>query len=243
MAALIAKTLVGEARRTWRAIAISTLIRRFNIWAVEIRRSREPDKKKKRLIKRVSGSLRVKLFSQFVDRFLSEVRMARAEFGDDKQKALAESVATKKTKRSAEEQQVVEDEFEACVKHALEQTYKAELEKGYDVTAIMGGKVFLRILTKGNKLEDVIDKEMIARNIPTEMEEFVRVYGNGNDRLKEVPIGGKKKLLKLDEAQRETKKNVKLNLEEALKKTNSIKPLSEAMEAVLERQQEILSKR
>ena len=49
--------------------------------------------------------------------------------------------------------------------------------------------------------------------------------------------------MKLDKGQRETKKNVKLNLEEALKKTNSIKPLSEAMEAVLERQQEILSKR
>ena len=31
MDALIAKTLVGEARRTWLAIAVSTIIRQFNL--------------------------------------------------------------------------------------------------------------------------------------------------------------------------------------------------------------------
>lgn len=58
----------------------------------------------------------------------------------------------------------------------------------------------------------------------------------------EVPIKEKKKFLKKDEAIRETKKNPKLSLEEGLMKTNSIGPLSAEMKAVLERQQDILSK-
>ena len=59
MAALIAKTLVGEARRTWRAIAVSTIIRRFNLWALDKVRSEEKDLEKRKKIKRVSGSKRL----------------------------------------------------------------------------------------------------------------------------------------------------------------------------------------
>ena len=189
-----------------------------------MRRSGETDEKKRRKITRVSGSIRVKLFSRFVDEFLSSVEEAKREFGKERYEALGESIATRKNKRSAKEQAVIEDEFESSVKSALNQTYKAEMEKGYELTAIMGGRVFLRILSKANGLEDTIDQEMIARNIPSDMEELVEKHGKGNDRLKEVSIMDKKKLLKLDEARRVMKKNPMLSEEEAMKKTNSIKP-------------------
>ena len=35
MSNLVSKTMVREARRTWRAIIVSTIIRRFNQWAVD----------------------------------------------------------------------------------------------------------------------------------------------------------------------------------------------------------------
>ena len=35
MSNLMSKTMVREARRTWRAIIVSTIIRRFNQWAVD----------------------------------------------------------------------------------------------------------------------------------------------------------------------------------------------------------------
>lgn len=123
------------------------------------------------MIKRVSGSLYVRLFSQFVDHFLRcDVQRARAHFGEQKVQGSYGEHCHQKTKRSAEEQQVIEDDFEACLKQALEQTYKAELETGYDMTTIMGGKVFLEILT------NAIDKELIVRNVPTKTEERLMAY-------------------------------------------------------------------
>ena len=75
---MVSKTMVGKARRTWRATAISTLIRRFNIFAIKYKKSIVKDPVKKTKIKRVSDALRVKLFSDFVVKFMKEVKKARA---------------------------------------------------------------------------------------------------------------------------------------------------------------------
>ena len=77
MAALVSKTLVGEARRTWRATAISTLMRRFNIYAIEYKRGMVKDPNKRAKITRVTGNLRVCLFSTYIDNFIREVKEAR----------------------------------------------------------------------------------------------------------------------------------------------------------------------
>ena len=47
LAALVAATNVGEDRRTWRAIALSCIMRVFNKKAVDAKRVKEPDPKKK----------------------------------------------------------------------------------------------------------------------------------------------------------------------------------------------------
>ena len=56
IAALIAKTMVEEARRTQRAICNSTIIRPFNMQAVDELRSKIASEEAKKKITRVSGS-------------------------------------------------------------------------------------------------------------------------------------------------------------------------------------------
>ena len=241
MAALVSKTLVGEARRTWRATAISTLMRRFNIYAIEYKRGMVKDPKKRAKITRVTGNLRVCLFSTYVDNFIREVKEARRALGEEKCASLADGIAGTKNKRSEEERRVFLDGFEESVRECVHKHYKAEFARGYDETAVMGGKVFLRILTKKNGLEPQIDAEMIARMIPTKMNDFVNEFGAGNERLEEVPIKDKKRLLRRHEAWIAIEKNVKLSLEEAVNKTNAIVPISNEMKQILRRQQEIMS--
>ena len=169
---------------------------------------------------RVSGSLRVKLFSEFIDSFIAEVRRAKVEMSTEAYEKLTKGIATQKNKRSEEEARVMEGEFADSVKDAFLQVYAAELKSGYRMTAIMGGRVFLRIVTKSNNLERELDCELIARKIPTEMDEFVEKFGSGNGVLKGVPINEKKKFLKLHEAHGAVKENSQLTLENALKATN-----------------------
>ena len=242
MAALVAKTLVGEARRTWRATAISTLMRRFNIYAIEHKKSLEKDPEKRARITRVSGNLRVCLFTKYVDTFIREVKEARRVLGEEKCKSLADGIAGTKNKRSEEERRVFIDGFEESVRECVHTHYKAEWVRGYEATAVMDGKVFLRILTKRNGLEPQIDAEMIARKIPTEMKDFVEKFGAGDERLDEVPILEKKRLLRRHEALVGIQKNEMLSLDEAIKKTNVILPVSEAMKLVLRQQQEIMAR-
>ena len=96
-------------------------------------------------------------------------------------------------------------------------------------------------MTKKNGLEPQIDAEMIARKIPTEMNDFIKEFGAGEDFLEEVPIKDKKRLLRRHEAWIAIEKNDKLSLEEATNKTNAIEPVSNEMKLILRRQQEIMS--
>ena len=77
MAALITKTLVGEARGTWRAIVVSTTIRQFNLWAIETRRKVGPNQVKRDKMKRVEGHHCIDLFIIFLRDFIKKVQRER----------------------------------------------------------------------------------------------------------------------------------------------------------------------
>ena len=79
MAALIAKTLIGESRRTWRAILVSALIRPFNSVAVERKRNAEENEKKRANIKRVDGAYRLEHFNDYLADFLTKIERALQE--------------------------------------------------------------------------------------------------------------------------------------------------------------------
>ena len=81
LAALAAKTHVGEKRRTWRAISISYLIRRFNQLSLNRMRSRETDPAKKAKKRRERNSTRTREFAVFVEEFNDGVDEARNELG------------------------------------------------------------------------------------------------------------------------------------------------------------------
>jgi hypothetical protein len=241
MAALIAKTLVGETRRTWRAIAASAIIRRFNQEAVDFLRAAESDPEKRKKIKRAEGSNRIKLFAQFIRRFMEEVVAADGDIIDKATRdKLAESISDKTLKASAAELKEIMKSFEDVFLREELTQYKAELPRGYTRTAIMGGKVLLRILTKSAGYESVIDAELIARNIPQEDQEFITEFGEDAN-LKLAPINKKKAALKKHEVFLNHRENPRLTYEEHFKLTKAVVPQSEEMKEVLVKQRQILS--
>ena len=131
-------------------------------------------------------------------------------------------------------------DFERAVK-GPEKTYQAEKVMGYQQTATMGGRLLFTFLTKANgvrlhlPIEDAIDKEIIARKIPTDDEDFLKQHGE-DAVLSEIAINIKKRYLKVHEARRRMEKNTSLNEDEAVKKTDSMEPFCDEMLALLEMQ-------
>ena len=116
LAALIAKTKVGEARRTWRAIGMSTLIRPFNLWAIERVRAREKDEEKRKKLKRVEGASRIELLSEFVSRLvLKEMKEARDNTAPEQYAKYVESIRKTKNKASQKEK----DDFVLGIQRAV----------------------------------------------------------------------------------------------------------------------------
>ena len=72
MAALIAKTRVGEKRRTWRGSCHSGLLRPFNMHSVARRKKEEEVKDKEFKGRRVSGSYRIQYFLDWMRDFVDE---------------------------------------------------------------------------------------------------------------------------------------------------------------------------
>ncbi len=234
MAALIAKTLVEEARRTWRAICMSTITRRFNSWSVELERKKIVDEEEKKKKVRVFGTDRISLYRRFLDDFRDHVHVAKGEMNEETLEGIRQSIATKKNKSSAEESDKVAAGFERSMKGPTT-TYKAELVSGFERTAVMGGKVELRDLKKGSGHEPIVDAEIIARKIMAELDEFVEEYGEDAS-LDEVPYNDKKRFLKKHEAKKEVMTNKTLTLEDAELKTKAIKPVSPELMLFLEQQ-------
>lgn len=240
MAALIARTLVGESRRTWRAISISTLIRRFNMWALEEVKKAEKDPEKRKKIKRVRGSKRVELFTIFIKKFRIEVERARSMIDDEQYKKIWDSIATKEVKADAAEKKRLKEEFAESVLKALK-FYKAELVSGYDQTAAMGGKLLLSVLSGKNGFEKQIDDEVVARGITT-TQGFIDKHGEDVD-LNLLGIKEKKEYIK----QHETEQNMIAN-EHITKKDaydiakHAIVPYSDSCKAILEAQTTVVNR-
>ena len=164
MAGLIALTKVGEARRSCRAIIIAAIIRRFNQWALE-QRNLELKSEGKPVVKRLQGSVKTRLFLDYLDDFMDTAKVARVELGDVAWKELFERLATTNGKASKRERDRELKQFE----HDLKQQRKevaAELPTGIDKTARVGGGIILRILTKSNGFEEHVVSEMRARKLP-----------------------------------------------------------------------------
>ena len=228
-------------RRTWRAIGTSTLIRRFNLWAVEELRAAEGDEKKRAKITRAEEGNRVRLWSEFMSNFLEEVRAARADPELKEQiEAIHAMLGEKKAKASAGEQQKLVAGFEKGIKSAaaLGTTYAAEKESGYEKTAFMKGRVFISALVKGQGHNQHLNDELFIRKV-YEMDLFVKEYGeiegldgsDGDEALVNTFLNGinytaRKKMLRWHVAKEEVSKNPSLSLNDAYDKYNSFDPRS-----------------
>jgi len=243
MAALIAKTKVGEVRRTWRAILLSATVRPFNLSAIEDARARQKDPKKKKSINRVSDKLRVELLSEYYDKVIKPLRdEARENTTKEEYASLHQSISTKTNKASEKERKAyLADIDKAFTKDTLKQL-AGEKVSGYDPTATMKGKVELVNLKQKDGYEQHIEAELIARDIFTS-KRFLAKHKTlleqiGEDHIFNPKKGGllfseKKRLLRENEAEVEEMKNATLSHEKALEITNSIKPVSAMMKLLL----------
>ena len=237
MSALIARTMVGEARRTWRAIAISATIRRFNIWAIEIMRARPDHAKKRSSMKRVEGRWRIQLFSEYIDDLLEMIRLAREDIDETTYRDLMNSIRDKTNKASKEEDDKLVEGIKSAVEKPLKE-YAAEKPKEYTLTVRMDGKVLLSSLTKSSGKEEHVNAEFMARNI-LEMKEFIEEYGELDESsLKDVPFLDRKKFIKTHEVLIEVQRNTLASFDDVWKETNAITPQSDMVRAMLERNSE-----
>jgi len=120
MAAMIAKTLVGGARRKQRAIAGLAIIRCFNLEAVTIRKELVMDQKKRNKMKRVSGCHQIELFSDFSNKVSKQIEDVREHIEDDRYDKLVDGLANTNIKTSVAEWKDLETGFENSVKKKKE---------------------------------------------------------------------------------------------------------------------------
>lgn len=163
LSGLLSLTGVGEVRRTCRAISIAAIIRRFNIWALEISNARRL-KEDEDTVKRLQGSEKDALFLRYLHRFFGEVDEAIDALGEERWKQLNERLTSSDAKASALDRDALLMEFERALKKR-ETVYAAELPAGVEKTARVGGGVYLRLLTEKNNMKETVHAEIEARKI------------------------------------------------------------------------------
>ena len=167
---LISQTGVGETRRTNRAIIVANIIRRFNLWGLLKRNeelAKELDKlgNRKKPIKRLQGAPKIRLFLQFLDMICEEIDEAKVEIGDSKWKQICKRLGSIAKKASQVDREARLKKFKIDLESQRKE-YKAEKAAGVEVTARVGGGIFLRLLTGTNTFAPHVDAEMRARKIP-----------------------------------------------------------------------------
>jgi hypothetical protein len=169
---LVAKTGVGEVRRTCRAIINSVINRRFNPWAIEQVNKRRAEKGKAR-VRRVQGKEKFALVHEFITGFFEKCDKGLLAAPTGLEKKVAQRLSGLATKASKREQKAKVDNFINTIGKKLK-FCKAQEARGVQLTAQIEGAVFLRHLAKSNKaylegarysIEDIIDDEFITRNI------------------------------------------------------------------------------
>lgn len=232
---MIARTSVGEERRTWRAIAISATIRRFNIWALDLMRAKEDHKEKRSKMTRVKDRWRVQYLSQFADELWRDIREANKDpmFNVEKKKQLRESITKKSNKASTAENEALAEGLKQSTAKPLKEL-AAEKPGDFKRTSTMGGKVDLSELTKVNGKEEHVNAELMARIILS-FEPFVTENGEIDEQTMrdQVKFNRKKFFLKLHEANRMQLQGKYNDADEAFTKTKAIEPFSDEVRALL----------
>ena len=232
---MIARTSVGEERRTWRAIAISATIRRFNIWALDIMRSKKDHKEKRSKMTRVKDRWRIQYLSQFADEFWKDIREANKDpmFDTEKRKQLRESITKKSNKAStAENEELVENLKKSAAKPVRQ--LAAEKPGDFTRTTTMGGMVKLSDLSITNGKEEHVNAELMARKI-LEFEPFIKENGEIDEQTMrgQIKFLRKKFFLKEHEANRNLLNGMYENIDDARKNTKAIRPVSDEVKALL----------
>jgi len=235
LAALASKTNVGEKRRTWRAISISYLIRRFNQLSLNRMRSKETDPMKKHNKRRERGSIRTREFAAFIEEFNNGVEEARNELGPLRCKAVRKSLECSDEKVSAKERRQYISHFKNSVRRLNpNKRTKADSETGFERTALMNGKVPIRQLTKKAGREHYLDAELVAREIPLPSRFNESESDDEDCDWTDVPILEKQKILKEHEAKHIRENvNTKLTLDEARKDAKDFTPRSVLCKSLL----------
>ena len=164
MAAYVASTNVGEARRSDRANAISYVVRDFNKTAAY-----NASKKRGKKVSRVEGGNRVRAFAKHIDHFHKKVDRARAAIGDQCYKDLIKFVDGDANKISRVDLEARKDKYSKGV-NKIRKTTKSETNTcGMDVPAEMDGGLKMKDIQK--KYETEVDAEIVCRRIELPVDE------------------------------------------------------------------------
>lgn len=148
LAALVAKTNVKEARRTMRAIILSTIIRPFHLWAKQIIAERQGDDKLRR---RVEGAVRGELFLKYMMAFRKRLERAKRLLEvrePGKYNAIKERLTNQHNKASATLRSKKVEKMMSSIENGRRKITKGEQAEGYiDEPLIMSGNIMFKLLT------------------------------------------------------------------------------------------------
>jgi hypothetical protein len=201
---------------------------------------------------RVEGAKRIEYFTIYIRKFMKARSKARNELGEEVIDRLRDSIARTNNKASEDERMEKEEAFVRRLKDNLKE-YKAEEAIGYSMTAEMGGKVLLSLLTAKANYKPHIRAEIIARGIHKQPD-FIKEWGDGIETVEDIvelekPKDKKKKkvtfsilkgYVKVHECKLEVQNNTNLTMEEAMKKVKAITPFTELVRAVLAQQTNVM---
>ena len=163
LAALVASTNVGEDRRTWRAIILSCIMRIFNKKALDAKRAKEPDPKKKLKIKRVEGAERIEEYADHCDARNSVIDEEWTPEDDVNMNKLLNYLSGSENKTSGDDLEQTKGKFERGLNKARKITKSEVNQNGADMTNEMGGTVKLSALLVAHNAQ--IEAELTARGI------------------------------------------------------------------------------
>ena len=162
--------------------------------------------------------------------FFADVEQSRELFGQEELDRIKKDLSSSKAKQSELDRAEMMQLFDQGLELERNRN-KAEQPRRMDITAFMGGGILLRILTKKNGTEDVVNAEIKARNIAM------------SDRQQESwNIAAKRTKLRKDEMKRMADNSGMALNGIRLSDVTYIKPISDEMKGLFPLQDSILSK-
>jgi len=225
-------TGVGEERRSNRAISVSSIIRRFNLWAIDAHNKDRKQQGKPPII-RLQGASKVQLYLNYLDAYFKTVDKGRKRIGLSNIKKIKERLSS--SKASEKERNAMMKRFAKDMKRRRK-INKAELAAGVEKPARVDGGIYLRIMTKKNNFEPLVDTEVLAREIKRVKKKLT------SKQLKELTIAEKRKLLRQDEMSNIMRDPGRAQMGMKESEVKHIMPVSDSIKNAFDKQQEILDK-